>query len=145
MLSPPMDSKDVPSAAPILRQEETLLSQVFFSPHNLNVIQNSLRYQVYLQTGGKHIIGRQSDVEVMSIMRDVFESSERHVPDRKVVAAVKHLNKNVLDIAVPEVVSAVRFHEYYLNDIQQPNPIPQNAHPKLMTSKGNKVLETYRF
>lgn len=145
MLSPPMNSKDVPSAAPILRQEETLLSQVFFSPHNLNVIQNSLRYQVYRATGGKHIIGRQSDVEVMSIMRDVFESSERHVPDRKVVAAVKQLNKNVLDIAVPEVVSAVRFHEYYLNDIKQPNPIPHDAHPKLMTNKGSKVLETYRF
>lgn len=130
------------SNVPILRQEEGLLSQVFFSRKNIDVIQNSLRYRVYRESGGQFVVGRQSDIELLSIMRDVYESSQRHVPDSQVLFAVQRLNEYVLQKAVPSVLSAVRFHDYYLRDINQPNPVPEDR-PALMSNKGSKVLQPF--
>lgn len=129
-------------SAPIIRQEGGLLSQVFFSRRNVDVVQTSLRYRVYRESGGQFVIGRQSDVELLAIMRDVYESSPRYVPDAEVLAMTKRLNEHVLAKAVPAVLSAVRFHDYYLRDIDLPNPVP-GAHPALMTTKGSKVLRPF--
>lgn len=128
---------------PTLRQEGGLLSVVFFSGRNVDVLQNSLRYRVYRDSGGQFVIGRQSDIALMAIMRDVYESSERHVPEARVLDAVRLLNEHVLRRAVPDVVSAVRFHRFYVEDISHPNPVPGN-HPSLVTSKGSKVLQPFR-
>lgn len=129
-------------SAPILRQDGGLLSEVFFSQRNVEVIQTSLRYRVYRESGGQFVVGRQSDVELLSIMRDVYESSPRYVPDHQVIEVSKRLNEHVLGKAVPNVLSAVRFHDYYLKDIDLPNPIP-NDRPELMTTKGGKVLRQF--
>lgn len=129
-------------SAPILRQEGGLLAQVFFSQRNVDVVQTSLRYRVYRESGGQFVVGRQSDVELLAIMRDMYESSPRHVPDHEVVAATKSLNEHVLRKAVPNVLSAVRFHDYYLKDIDLPNPVPEER-PVLMTTKGGKVLRQF--
>ena len=129
-------------SAPIPRQDGGLLSQVFFSHRNVEVLQTSLRYRVYRESGGKFVVGRQSDVELLSIMRDIYESSPRHVPDHEVIEVTKRLNEHVLSRAVPNVLSAVRFHDYYLKDIALPNPIP-NDRPELMTVKGGKVLRQF--
>ena len=150
MLSPPhvgsfrdSSAQSKPAAsAPILRQEEGLLAQVFFSQRNVDVIQTSLRYRVYRESGGQFVVGRQSDVALLSIMRDIYESSPRHVPDNEVVSATKVLNEHVLRKAVPNVLSAVRFHDYYLKDIDVPNPVPEDR-PVLMTTKGAKVLRQF--
>ena len=88
------------------------------------------------------MIGRQSDVALLSIMRDVYESSSRHVPPHEVVSATKVLNEHVLRKAVPNVLSAVQFHDYYLKDIDVPNPVPEDR-PVLMTTKGAKVLRQF--
>lgn len=138
----PVASRQPAVSAPILRQDGGLLAQVFFSQRNLDVLQNSLRYRVYRESGGQFVIGRQSDVALMSIMRDVYESSVRYVPDHEVVEATKRLNEHVLGNAVPNVLSAVRFHDFYLKDIERPNPVPGDL-PVLMTPKGAKVLDQF--
>jgi hypothetical protein len=128
---------------PTLRQEGSLLSILFFSGRNVDVIQTSLRYRVYRDSGGQFVVGRQSDIALLAIMRDVYESSERHVPDARVIEAVKMLNEHVLRRAVPDVISAVKFHKFYVEDISHPNPVPGN-HPSLVSSKGSKVLQPFR-
>jgi len=38
----------------------------------MNLIQDGIRYQVYLKTDKKHIIDKQSEVELEIIMRSIY-------------------------------------------------------------------------
>lgn len=135
-----MHGSEPTSAARFLRQEETLLSALFFSSKNLDVLQNRLRYRVYRESGGLIKIGRQPDTAMLSIMRDLYESSDRFAPESRVIQEIERLNEAVMAIAVPETLSAAEFHQYYLRDTALPNPIPQDR-PALASRSGTKVLE----
>ena len=43
---------------------ESPLSRVYFSKENIDLIQNSIRHTVWKRTNKKHIIGRQSDLQL---------------------------------------------------------------------------------
>jgi len=52
-------------------QETSKLNQLFFSKKNMDIIQNAIRYTVYTKTNKKHIIDKQSDIELQIIMRSM--------------------------------------------------------------------------
>ena len=40
------------------------VNQTFFSQANIDLIQKTIRYQVWLQSGKKHLVGKQSDLQL---------------------------------------------------------------------------------
>ena len=40
-------------------QEDSVLSQIYFSKSNMNILQNQIRFYVFKHSNGKHIIDRQ--------------------------------------------------------------------------------------
>ena len=61
--------------------EPSTLNQVYFSKDNLNLIQDTLRYNVWIQSNKKYIIDRQSDVDLQIIMRSMFLQHSPNLQD----------------------------------------------------------------
>jgi hypothetical protein len=118
------------------------ISNLYFCPNNVDVLQDGIRYKVWMQTNKQYVIGRQSDQELRVVMRSIYFQYAKHMPG-DVVGQVRALNAKVLEWVVPEVISNLRQYERYRQDASQ-MPVPL-AHPPLMTQKGTKTLELKRF
>jgi hypothetical protein len=118
------------------------ISNLFFCPNNVNILQDGIRYKVWKETDQRFTIGRQNDNELRIVMRSIYFQYAKHQPN-DVVGQVRDLNTKVLEWVVPEVVSNLRQYERYKVDASQ-MPMPL-AHPTMLTQKGTKVLEVKRF
>lgn len=114
-------------------------TNLFMSSKNVDALQNAIRYRVYVETGGKQVIGRQSDVELSLVMRSIALQHARNDAQSDTIEQVRHLNSRVLDFVVPRIVSEL---SQYLQYRQDASTLPQPmAHGALATSKGTKNLE----
>lgn len=114
------------------------IASLFFSEHNINILQDGIRYKIYTLTNKKAIIDRQSEVDLRVIMRSIYLQYARHLPYR-VVDQVKELNTRVLDFAVPRIVTELdQYANYTMHASTLPIPL---EHSKNMSSKGGRVLE----
>ena len=117
--------------------ESTLLSKVFFSAGNIQIIQNAIRSEVYRLTENNHVIGEQSESQLEIIMRSIYlQFAYPGVKD--ITSEVKRLNKVVVEDIIPNLISEVLQHDAYLADIKVPNKIMEL--PKNVNIKGTKVL-----
>ena len=120
----------------------TDLSRLFFSEENINALQDGIRYRVYVESNGKHVIGRQNDQELKIVMRSIFYQYSRN-QSSDITGQVRALNAKVLEWAVPEVLSNLKQYEIYRRDASTlPMPMERGA---LMTEKGTKTLEIKSF
>jgi len=120
----------------------TPVSDLYFSGMNIAAVQEGIRYRIYSETDGKHVIGRQSDTELRIIMRSIFLTYSRNLPG-DTVAQVRELNRRVLEWAVPEVLSNLKQHITYMRDASTlPMPLERG---ELMTTKGSRTLERKGF
>lgn len=118
------------------------VSDLFFSPLNINTLQDGIRYKIYKETNGKHTIGRQSEQELKIIMRSIYlQYSTNDTSD--CVGQVKKLNAFVLNWAVPEILSNLLQYETYRKDAST-LPIPME-NPQLLTQKGSRQAEFVSF
>lgn len=117
----------------------TELSDLYFSPQNIDALQEGMMILVLERTNGEFRIGRQSDIELKIIMRSIFLQYAEHRKDIAVIQQVKKLNKMVLDYSVPKIVADLKQRQYYLNDISR-LPVPMER-GQLMGTKGSKTLE----
>lgn len=118
------------------------ISQLYFSTMNIDALQEAIRYQVYLKSCQKHVIGRQSDTELKIIMRAVYLEHARH-RDYDILPEIKRLNQLVLDFCVPKVLQEIKMYITYTNDINKlPQPMDRG---EFQSSKGSKVLEQKTF
>jgi hypothetical protein len=124
------------------RTQSTGVSKLFFSENNINVLQDGIRYRVYVETNGKYVIGRQSDQELKIVMRSIYLQYSKNLPT-DVVGQVRELNAKVLEWVVPEVLSNLKQHEVYRRDAST-LPMPMER-PPLLTVKGTKTLEIKSF
>lgn len=120
----------------------TDLSCTFFSPQNIDALQQGIRYRVYVETNGQHIIGRQSDQELKIVMRSIFYQHAKH-QRTDIIGQVRELNTKVLEWVIPEVLSNLKQYETYRRDASS-LPLPMERAP-LMTTKGTKTLEIKSF
>jgi len=135
----PDDYKSNPSLKGTLGNitARTPLSDTFFSTENQNFLQNAIRHQVWKQTGGKVVIGRQSDTELSVAMRSIFFMYSNNLPN-DIQGQIRELNQQVLNQTVPIVLTNVKQYQGYLYDVQHmPMPIP---HSENVSNKGSKVL-----
>lgn len=122
--------------------QPTPLSRVFFSRVNIDALQEGIRYRVYVETQGRHVIDRQSDQELFTVMRSIYLQYARNDP-RNIIGQVRQLNALVLDYCVRTVVSELGMYMRYLHDISH-MPVPMDR-GQLATTKGDKQLEVWRF
>jgi hypothetical protein len=128
-----------------LNQPRSPLLVAFFSTENVDILQNRLRATIQHQTArpgrGGILIDRQSDTDLVVIMRRVYEDHANNSPDN-VAAEVTRLNNIVLSIVVPMVATNVAAHLAYLRDASRlPEPIPRGLHTSV---KGSKTFELFR-
>lgn len=139
---PTLDNSKFASEAILGQIQRNNLSDIFFSTTNIDALQEGIRYRVYVETNGEHVIGRQSDTELKVVMRSIYLQHAKH-DNRPILEQVRVLNKHVLDWVVPEVVGNLKQYIVYKKDAST-LPIPLE-HAQLSTMKGTKTLELKSF
>ena len=118
------------------------VSSLFFSQLNIDSMQEAIRYQVFKKSCEKHIIGKQSEIELKVIMRAIYLENAKH-RDYDVLPEIRRLNQLVLDYCVPRIIQEIRIYTTYQNDIERlPEPM---ARGEFQSAKGSKVLEQKIF
>lgn len=95
--------------------EPNLLSQVFFSAENVQILQNALRAGVHRLSQGSFVIPPQNQDALKIIMRSVFLQNSRNAPDH-IREQVEEMNGIVLDYAIPNVYNEAVAYVKYLRD-----------------------------
>ncbi len=117
--------------------EGNMLNQLFLSPENIEYLQQRIRYEVYRASGEQTIIGRQSDTELLIIMRSIYLTYGKNLV-QNVKGQIRELNDLVLEDCVPKILSAVQGELRYLYDAST-CPMPLSM-PANMSNKGMKIL-----
>jgi hypothetical protein len=120
-------------------QETSKLNQLFFSKKNMDIIQNNIRYTVYNKTNKKHIIDKQSDIELQIIMRSMYL---QHSPNLEYnyTEQIEYLNKLVVDWCVEKIIPQLEQYIGYLKEVEY-MPLPIDL-PVNLSSKGSRTLRS---
>jgi hypothetical protein len=96
--------------------ENTLVSKVFFSAENIQIIQNGLRAGVFQKSGERKLIIPNQNVDILkTIMRHVFLEYSVFQPDQ-ITEQVERLNSLVWDYTIPKVYGEAIGYLKYLED-----------------------------
>ena len=118
---------------------DSILNQTFFSQKNVKIVQNGLRHNVWKKSEKKHVIGEQSETELIVVMRSIFLQYSKNLPDN-IPGQIKELNKKVIDDLTPKILSNV---EQYIGYLENKKKIPEPiAHSVNVSSKGSKTLRS---
>ena len=121
-------------------QEDSPLSQAFFSECNLNHLNDLLRYQVWVDSGEKYVIGKQDAQQLIMIMRSVYLQESLNQPDN-IPKQVNELNESIIKQTVPKLISEVQQFIQYNTEINEDRKILQHSvNPSI---KGSKSLEMH--
>jgi len=120
-------------------QETSQLNHLFFSKKNLEIIQNMIRYNVYIKSDNKHIIGKQSDIELEIIMRSIYLQHSPNLPN-KITEQISYLNKLVSDWCVEQIIPEINQYIGYIKEIEY-MPVPIDL-PLNLSSKGSRSLRS---
>ena len=123
--------------------EDNLLSQVFFSSGNVQILQNGLRAGVYeMSRERKLVIAPQNVDNLKIIMRSIYLQYAEHREDITVTKQVEDLNKIVLDYVIPTVYNETIGYLKYIQDqstLVQPLELPK------LVDKDYKQLELKKW
>jgi hypothetical protein len=122
--------------------QSTPLNRAYFSPANVQIVQNKIRREVYERSGGEFLIDEQSVDELMIAMRAMYLQYSVNRPDQ-IAEQIATLNQLVADWCVPKILAECSMHKTYLRDIQN-LPVPME-HPMLLTRAGSKSATFDRF
>jgi hypothetical protein len=109
---------------------ETPLNKTFFSASNIDHLQQAIQDQVFLMSGSKHRIDRQSDDDIKLIMRSYYLMFGRNNP-ATVSADLADLNARVVGYSSAKIFSELDFYMFYRKDIEEfapPIANPMNVH-----------------
>mgnify|MGYP006276459327 CR=1 FL=1 len=118
-------------------RQPSQVSQLFFTPANVELLQHAMRYRVWVETAGKHKIDKQSETDLLIVMRAMYLQHGRNLP-YDIKGQVRKLNAFVLDYCVQRIVSEIGMYMRYRHDISH-LPVPLD-HAPLATTKGSRTL-----
>jgi hypothetical protein len=122
--------------------KESSVSKLYFSQENLDYIQSQIISRVYDKTNKQHAVGRQSDDELLIVMRSIYLQHGKN-SDSNINGQINILNEYVLKYCVDNVYSNLIAHFEYIKDITQDQPILDRPHTTNI--KGSKGLEPNHF
>ena len=97
-------------------QQPSLLSNVFFSADNIQIIQNAIKSGVYHLSKGQHIIGDQDEDVLKIIMRSIYlQFSSNKLCE--ITNQIIDLNQLVVDYSVPQINSEAISYKKYKFDV----------------------------
>jgi hypothetical protein len=117
--------------------DDTILSQVYFSQQNIQIIQNGIRAGVYNRSNGQYVIGPQDCDSLKIIMRSVFLQYAANQPNN-ITQQVEELNKIVLEYCIQQVYSEAQGYITYVNDA---STLVVPIERPVMTSNNDRQLE----
>ena len=120
-------------------QETTKLNQAYFSRKNMDMIQDNIRYDVYMKTDKKHIIGKQSEIELEVIMRSIYLQHSPNLPNQ-IKEQIKYLNDLVVNWCVEKIIPELYQYLGYLKEVEY-MPVPIDL-PLNLSSKGSRSLRS---
>lgn len=120
-------------------QSPSALNQAFFSKENIQLLQDMVRYNVWLKSGKKFVIGAQSTIELEIIARAIFLQNARNLPF-KIKEQVEELNWMVVHEVIPRIISEIEQYNSYLERVE--NLYIPIDHPKNINNKGTRLLRS---
>lgn len=120
-------------------QETSKLNQLFFSKKNMDIIQNNIRYTVYNKTNKKHIIDKQSDIELQIIMRSTYLQFSPNL-EYNYKEQLEYLNGLVVEWCVAHIIPQLEQYIGYLKEVEY-MPLPIDL-PVNLSSKGSRTLRS---
>lgn len=123
--------------------ESTLMSQIFLSQKNINLIQ--IKIINIVNNEYKYKISKQSKNELIIIMRSVYlnNATNNYKNKTEFKTELNRLNNLVVGYCVKNIVNNIRSHELYLKKIN--NDLNPNELPTSTNIKGDKQLELKSF
>jgi len=115
--------------------EPNALNQTFFSPENVQIVQNLIRKTVYDESNGKYVIDPQSTDELLIVMRSTYLTYGKNQPTQ-VKEQIMELNKRVSDWCVPKIISEISMYQTYRHDASN-MPVPL-SHPVNISQSGTR-------
>ena len=116
---------------------DTQLSDLFFSSQNIDIVQNGIRAEVYRLSNNKHVIGRQNQDDLNTIMRSIFLGNSKNLPT-DITGQVDTLNGIVISEVSPKLLGEVVGYLNYRRDISE---IPEPLVRAKSTMDDRKALE----
>jgi hypothetical protein len=112
----------------ILKEWQACPSEVallYFSVKNIKRIQKLIRRDVYNRSLKKFKLSEdQNVIDLLTAMRAVYKLYAKDIPT-KITRQVKILNKETIEYIVPDMMTNLKQHYGYLDDIKNPiNPLP---------------------
>tara|TARA_Y100000389_G_scaffold117570_1_gene114778 strand:+ start:2086 stop:2574 length:489 start_codon:yes stop_codon:yes gene_type:complete len=120
--------------------EESNLSNFFFGKKNIDALQDYIQFKVFKET--KKRISRQSDMELLVIMRSIFFSNAKHI-NCDILEQVKELNEIVIKSAIGSIISNMQQYEQYKKDAS--SGIKVMEPPVFVSEKGRGPNEFPKF
>jgi len=117
---------------------ENDLSLTYFSKNNIDIVQNNIIKAVYNQSSGLYKIKRQSDQELIIIMRSIyFQYSKNNISN--IAEQIKVLNNMVIEWSVNEIIKNIKQYDSYKQSVSTlPMPLERSQLP---SQKGTRILE----
>ena len=96
-------------------QQNTLVSNLFFSTKNVTILQNAIRAGIYKISNEKYIIDNQDGDTLNVVMRAIYLQNSLNLPDN-VTKQIEDLNKIVVQYCIPRIYSEVQGYVRYKED-----------------------------
>jgi hypothetical protein len=117
-----------------------ILSDLFFSEANIEIVQRFLVLSVYKETNKKYLIPFQNHNSITTVMKYMFNENAKNLP-YDITKQINELNTYVVTELKPMIIKNIYRREQYIKDINAPPPI--NNLPINVNSAGNKTLPSY--
>jgi hypothetical protein len=118
----------------------TPLNTAFFSPENVQIIQNNIRYQVWKKT--TQMIDPQSADDLLIIMRAMYYQYGKNQPTH-IREQIEELNEIVSNWCIHKILPEIDIYLQYRKDIST-LPVPFE-HPMLLNTAGTRSLPFPKF
>ena len=123
--------------------ESTIMSQIFLSQKNINLLQ--IKIINIIKNEYKYKISKQSKNELIIIMRSIYlnNATNNYSNKTEVKQELEKLNNLVINYCIKTIINNIKSHELYLKKINNDlNPIDL---PSSTNIKGDKQLELKSF
>jgi hypothetical protein len=117
--------------------ENSVLSELYFSRENLEIIQNAIRKGIYDKTNGKYIIDNQDCDALKTIMRGIYLEHSANLPNN-ITEQITELDKMVINFCIQQIYSELRAYVQYLHDA---STLVVPIAPPILSSLSDKQLE----
>ena len=124
-----------------MEYEANDVNTLFFSSDNINLLQHMIQQRVYIDSNKRHQIGRQSDDELLIIMRSMYMEHSRNLPGY-VKEQILELNQYVVDECVRIILPKIEQHVSYISTLDKRLDIMDYG--ETTTTKGTKTAQLFR-